>query len=199
MGKRRPSGDGMIRRRESGRWEGRIVVGHKENGDSIFHYVSGNTQIRPEIGGPGPPDCQEPHGGCRPPADGGPGPAGPDQGRDGAVPPNGPGGPGLVSFLLHGADHGPAERRAVRPPVGGLRRRGRNSGGAADPPHSAGRGADHRRDENLRGDQKDHPARQRSCCASGRKTPARPGFSQTRWEMAARSGPAAPVITSSGC
>ena len=44
MGKRRPSGDGMIRRRESGRWEGRIVVGHKENGDSIFHYVSGNTQ-----------------------------------------------------------------------------------------------------------------------------------------------------------
>lgn len=44
MGKRRPSGDGMIRRRESGRWEGRIVVGHKENGDSIFRYVSGDTQ-----------------------------------------------------------------------------------------------------------------------------------------------------------
>ena len=36
MSKRRASGDGMIRRRESGRWEGRIVVGHKENGDSIF-------------------------------------------------------------------------------------------------------------------------------------------------------------------
>ena len=44
MGKRRPSGDGMIRRRESGRWEGRIVVGHKENGESIFRYVSGDTQ-----------------------------------------------------------------------------------------------------------------------------------------------------------
>ena len=30
MGKRRPSGDGMVRKREDGRWEGRIVVGHKE-------------------------------------------------------------------------------------------------------------------------------------------------------------------------
>ena len=36
MAKRRPSGDGMVRKREDGRWEGRIVVGHKENGDSIF-------------------------------------------------------------------------------------------------------------------------------------------------------------------
>ena len=44
MSKRRASGDGMIRRRESGRWEGRFVVGHKENGDSIFRYVSGDTQ-----------------------------------------------------------------------------------------------------------------------------------------------------------
>ena len=34
MAKRRPSGDGMVRKREDGRWEGRIVVGHKENGDS---------------------------------------------------------------------------------------------------------------------------------------------------------------------
>ena len=32
MAKRRPSGDGMVRKREDGRWEGRIVVGHKENG-----------------------------------------------------------------------------------------------------------------------------------------------------------------------
>ena len=40
MAKRRPSGDGMVRKRDDGRWEGRIVVGHKENGDSIFHYVS---------------------------------------------------------------------------------------------------------------------------------------------------------------
>ena len=43
MAKRRPSGDGMVR---NGRWpwEGRIVVGHKENGDSIFRYVYADTQ-----------------------------------------------------------------------------------------------------------------------------------------------------------
>ena len=44
MAKRRPSGDGMIRKRDDGHWEGRIVVGHKENGDAIFHYVSAKTQ-----------------------------------------------------------------------------------------------------------------------------------------------------------
>ena len=44
MAKRRPSGDGMVRKREDGRWEGRIVVGHKENGDSIFRYVSAKSQ-----------------------------------------------------------------------------------------------------------------------------------------------------------
>ena len=44
MSKRRPSGDGMVRKREDGRWEGRIVVGHKENGDSIFQYVLAPTQ-----------------------------------------------------------------------------------------------------------------------------------------------------------
>lgn len=44
MAKRRPSGDGMVRKRDDGRWEGRIVVGHKENGDAIFHYVSAKTQ-----------------------------------------------------------------------------------------------------------------------------------------------------------
>ena len=32
MGKRRPSDDGMVRKREDGRWEGRIVVGHDEKG-----------------------------------------------------------------------------------------------------------------------------------------------------------------------
>ena len=41
MSKRRPSGDGMVRKREDGRWEGRIVTGHKENGDPIFQYVFG--------------------------------------------------------------------------------------------------------------------------------------------------------------
>ena len=44
MAKRRPSGDGMVRKRDDGRWEGRIVTGHKENGDSIFHYVLAPTQ-----------------------------------------------------------------------------------------------------------------------------------------------------------
>ena len=44
MAKRRPSGDGMVRKRDDGRWEGRIVVGHKDNGDSIFRYVYADTQ-----------------------------------------------------------------------------------------------------------------------------------------------------------
>ena len=44
MGKRRPSGDGMVRKREDGRWEGRIVIGHKESGEPIFRYVSAKTQ-----------------------------------------------------------------------------------------------------------------------------------------------------------
>ena len=44
MAKRRPSGDGMVRKREDGRWEDRIVVGHKSNGDSIFRYISAPTQ-----------------------------------------------------------------------------------------------------------------------------------------------------------
>src|SRR5699024_11776619 len=44
MAKRRPSGDGMVRKREDGRWEGRIVVGHKANGDSIFRYIYADTQ-----------------------------------------------------------------------------------------------------------------------------------------------------------
>ena len=44
MSKRRPSGDGMVRKREDGRWEGRIVTGHKANGDPIFQYVLAPTQ-----------------------------------------------------------------------------------------------------------------------------------------------------------
>lgn len=46
MAKRRPSGDGMVRKRPDGRWEGHIVVGHvghKENGASIFRYVSAGS------------------------------------------------------------------------------------------------------------------------------------------------------------
>ena len=34
----------MVRKREDGRWEGRIVVGHKENGTPIFRYLSAKTQ-----------------------------------------------------------------------------------------------------------------------------------------------------------
>ena len=44
VAKRRPSGDGMVRKRGDGRWEGRIVVGHKEDGDPIFQYVLAPTQ-----------------------------------------------------------------------------------------------------------------------------------------------------------
>lgn len=44
MAKRRPSGDGMVRKRDDGRWEGRIVVGHKKNGDPIHRYVHAKTQ-----------------------------------------------------------------------------------------------------------------------------------------------------------
>ena len=44
MGKRRPSGDGMVRKRDDGRWEGRIAVGHKANGDPIFRHVYAKTQ-----------------------------------------------------------------------------------------------------------------------------------------------------------
>lgn len=44
MGKQRPSGDGMVRKREDGRWEGRIVVGRKENGSPIFRFIYAKTQ-----------------------------------------------------------------------------------------------------------------------------------------------------------
>ena len=44
MAKRRPSGDGMVRKREDGRWEGRIVIGHKENGEPIFRYIYAEAQ-----------------------------------------------------------------------------------------------------------------------------------------------------------
>ena len=45
MPKRRPSGDGMVRKRTTdGRWEGRIVVGHKDNGLPIYQTVLASTQ-----------------------------------------------------------------------------------------------------------------------------------------------------------
>ena len=44
MAKRRPSGDGLVRKRADGRWEGRIVVGHKENGNPIYRSVFADKQ-----------------------------------------------------------------------------------------------------------------------------------------------------------
>ena len=44
MGSKRPDGDGLVRKRNDGRWEGRIVVGHKEDGKPIFRYVLAQTQ-----------------------------------------------------------------------------------------------------------------------------------------------------------
>ena len=44
MAKRRPNGDGMVRKRSDGRWEGRIVIGHKADGRPIFKSVFAKTQ-----------------------------------------------------------------------------------------------------------------------------------------------------------
>ena len=44
MAKRRPAGDGMVRKRDDGRWEGRIVIGHRENGEPLFRHVYTKTQ-----------------------------------------------------------------------------------------------------------------------------------------------------------
>ena len=44
MTKRRPAGDGMVRKREDGRWEGRIVIGHRETGEPLFRHVYAKTQ-----------------------------------------------------------------------------------------------------------------------------------------------------------
>ena len=43
MVKRRPNKDGMIRKRD-GFWEGRIIVGHNDDGTPIFRYIYGKTQ-----------------------------------------------------------------------------------------------------------------------------------------------------------
>ncbi len=41
---RRPSGDGMVRKRKDGTWEGRIVVGHKADKKPIYRSVFAKTQ-----------------------------------------------------------------------------------------------------------------------------------------------------------
>ena len=42
--KRRPQGDGTIRKRPDGRWEGRIIIGHKKDGTPMYKSVFGKTQ-----------------------------------------------------------------------------------------------------------------------------------------------------------
>ena len=44
MAKKRPSGDGLVRKRSDGRWEGRIVAGYKEDGKPIFRSVFAKSQ-----------------------------------------------------------------------------------------------------------------------------------------------------------
>ena len=44
MANKRPDGDGLVRKRSDGRWEGRIVVGHKEDGKPIYRSVFAKTQ-----------------------------------------------------------------------------------------------------------------------------------------------------------
>lgn len=43
MSKRRPNGEGMVRKIGK-RWKSRIVVGHKTDGSPIFRYTYGKTQ-----------------------------------------------------------------------------------------------------------------------------------------------------------
>ena len=44
MARKRANGEGSVRKRNDGRWEGRIVAGHKDNGKPIFRYVLAPTQ-----------------------------------------------------------------------------------------------------------------------------------------------------------
>ena len=45
MPRRRPNGDGMVRKREDGRWEGRYTAGHDpRTGKRITKNVLGKTQ-----------------------------------------------------------------------------------------------------------------------------------------------------------
>ena len=48
MPKRRANGEGNIRKRKDGRWEGRYTVGHDpETGKAIIKNVLGKTQALP--------------------------------------------------------------------------------------------------------------------------------------------------------
>ena len=53
MARKRPDGDGLVRKRTDGRWEGRIVIGHKEDGTPIYKSVFAKTQkeLMPKLHG----------------------------------------------------------------------------------------------------------------------------------------------------
>ena len=70
MGKRRPSDDGMVRKREDGRWEGRIVVGHDEKGLPKTKNVLAKTKsecsaklnaLKASLQGPSEPKQRKPN------------------------------------------------------------------------------------------------------------------------------------------
>ena len=70
MGKRRPSDDGMVRKREDGRWEGRIVVGHDEKGFPKTKNVLAKTKsecsaklnaLKASLQGPSEPKQRKPN------------------------------------------------------------------------------------------------------------------------------------------
>ncbi|MBR2293408.1 MAG: hypothetical protein IKA44_03770 [Clostridia bacterium] len=42
--KRRPQGDGTIRKRSDGRWEARIIIGHKKDGSPMYKSAFAKTQ-----------------------------------------------------------------------------------------------------------------------------------------------------------
>ena len=42
--KRRPQGDGTIRKRSDGRWEARIIIGHKNDGSPMYKSAFAKTQ-----------------------------------------------------------------------------------------------------------------------------------------------------------
>ena len=44
MAKKRANGEGSIRKRKDGRWEGRYTAGHTPEGKAIYRNVLGKTQ-----------------------------------------------------------------------------------------------------------------------------------------------------------
>ena len=49
MAKRRPQGDGTIRKRSDGRWEARIIIGHKNDGSPMYKSAFAKTLLDPDI------------------------------------------------------------------------------------------------------------------------------------------------------